>query len=106
VDADRDDNPLSLDVPDEARRLREALHRANFDAAHIAALLGVQPAELRATALAATGKDRVLALRHAAGDAPLNTLARLFMLGVPVQLAAACCEPETEQTAVPAAKCC
>jgi len=25
---------------------------------------------------------------------------------VPVQLAAACCEPETEQTAVPAAKCC
>jgi methylase of polypeptide subunit release factors len=89
VTTDREDNPLSLDVPDEVRRLREALGNAGFDTPRIAALLKTDTAELRLTALTAPGKGRALALRRTADDAPLNTLVRLFVLGGTVDADAA-----------------
>jgi hypothetical protein len=40
---DRDDHPLALDRPDEARRLREALDRAGYEPQRIRELLHVTP---------------------------------------------------------------
>jgi len=85
----REDNPLSLDVPDEARRLREALDRAGYTAAGIAALLKIPVAEVLTSGFRVDAKDRALALHRAAGDAPLSTLVRLFLLGEAVEPAAA-----------------
>jgi methylase of polypeptide subunit release factors/methyltransferase-like protein len=84
----REDNPLALDLPDEARRLREALDRAGYTPPGVAALLKIQVAEVLASGFRVAGKDRSLALHRAAGDAALNTLVRLFLLGVPVHQAA------------------
>lgn len=81
----REDNPLILDVPDEARRLREALDRAGYAAPRIAALLKLQAGEALSSSSRAGGKDRALALHRAEGDAPLNTLVRLFLLGAAVE---------------------
>lgn len=82
--ADREDAPLSLDVPDEVARLREALVRHRYTPADIAHLFGFPPGELRLYAVSAPGKDRALALDRTAGDAPLHVLVRLFMLGATV----------------------
>jgi methylase of polypeptide subunit release factors len=87
--ADREDNPLALDVPDEVRRLREALDGGGYTPAGIAGALNAQAGEFRLTAMCTPGKDRVLALARTAGDTPLNVLIRLFMLGATVDLAAA-----------------
>jgi methylase of polypeptide subunit release factors/methyltransferase-like protein len=84
-----EDNPLSLDVAEEARRLREALDRAGYTAAGIAGLLKIPVAEVLASGFRVARKERALALHRAAGDAPLHTLVRLFLLGVPVDPVAA-----------------
>jgi methylase of polypeptide subunit release factors len=84
MSADREDAPLALDMSDEVARLREALVRHRYTPTDIAPLFGFPPGELRLHAVSAPGKDRALALDRTAGDAPLNVLVRLFMLGAAV----------------------
>ncbi|ROQ80992.1 N5-glutamine S-adenosyl-L-methionine-dependent methyltransferase [Streptomyces sp. ADI92-24] len=68
----------SLPAPDHATRLREALLAAAFTADGLLDLLG-------APAYAALARsETVPALRATRGDAPLDTLVRLFLLQCPV----------------------
>ncbi|MFF3173799.1 methyltransferase [Streptomyces sp. NPDC057900] len=68
----------SLPAPDHATRLREALLAADFTADGLLDLLG-------ASAYAALARsETVPALRATRGDAPLDTLVRLFLLQRPV----------------------
>lgn len=68
----------SLPAPDHATRLREALLAASFTADGLLDLLG-------APAYAALARsETVPALRATRGDAPLDTLVRLFLLQRPV----------------------
>jgi protein-L-isoaspartate O-methyltransferase len=84
---DRDDHPLALDRPDEALRLREALNRAGYEPQRIRELLNVTP--LQASSFQRVGKSKAILLRRTAGGAPLDTLVRLFLLGVTADLEAA-----------------
>ncbi|MGH9224634.1 MAG: methyltransferase [Acidimicrobiales bacterium] len=68
--------------PDDFRRLREELAGANYNDGAIAELLGVGLGNLRE-------KKLPVVLRRTRGGSPLETLVRLFVLGVPVGVAAA-----------------
>lgn len=82
----------SLPVPDRSPRLREALLAAAFTADGLLDLLG-------APAYAALARsETVPALRATRGDAPLDTLVRLFLLQQPVPY-------ERAAAALPLAEC-
>jgi methylase of polypeptide subunit release factors len=81
---DREDNPLVLDNPDETSRLRDALDRAGYAPEQIAAQLQVNPQELASFRVAA--KNHAVLVRRTQGTAPLDSLIRLFLLGVTVDL--------------------
>ncbi|MET8325125.1 class I SAM-dependent methyltransferase [Streptomyces sp. NPDC005181] len=82
----------SLPAPDRSPRLREALLAASFTADGLLDLLG-------APAYAALARsETVPALRATRGDAPLDTLVRLFLLQRPVPY-------ERARTALPLAEC-
>ncbi|MCE9532766.1 MAG: class I SAM-dependent methyltransferase [Planctomycetes bacterium] len=86
---ENDYNPLALDVPHEVKRLREALNKAGYDTPHIAALLRFDVGDARLPAYRAGSKELAFAMHYAKGDAPLNTLVQLFLLGATVNLEAA-----------------
>src|SRR4051812_46461047 len=84
---DREDNPLSLDQPDEVRRLREALDRAGYAPKQLGELLRVRPEEF--ASFRAAGKNAAVMALRAEGDSPLAVFVRLFLLGQTVDLPAA-----------------
>jgi hypothetical protein len=77
------DRIFSFDDPDDYRRVRDVFRSAGYTDEGIVHVLGVD-------SLARHGLKRVPAmLRRSAGGTPLETLIRLFILGVPVERAAA-----------------
>ncbi len=77
--ADRDNHPLDLGHPGEARKLREALDRAGYEPQRLGELLHVDPREM--SSFQFRGKNHAICVRRADGDTPLHTLVRLFVLG-------------------------
>lgn len=76
---DREDNPLSLDHPAEARRLREALDRAGYEPKKLGELLTLNPQEL--ASFRASNRNPLVLARRTEVASPLATFARLFLLG-------------------------
>jgi predicted RNA methylase len=73
-------SPLSLDRPEVIHRVREVFDRVGFDDSHIPEHLGVK--DMAALSLGPSDRPR---LSHRTQDgAPLSTLIRLFLVGLPV----------------------
>ncbi|MGE5238265.1 MAG: methyltransferase [Chloroflexota bacterium] len=78
-----DQPSFSFQASDDYRRLREAFQRAGFRDKDVLAALGIS--EIGAI----RGSDRGILLRRTRGGTPLETLIRLFLIEVPVDIAAA-----------------
>jgi hypothetical protein len=82
------EQPLSLDVPDAVRRLRDVLDRAGYTESGAQEVLRSTEAPLLGVRTSAR-QDLPLLIYRSRGEEPLHTLLRLFLLGVPVGLDAA-----------------
>lgn len=78
MQADRDDRTLGFRDPEAFVRLRGVLTAAGFTERGVASALGVD--KLRSV----SGQDVPILLRRTGGGTPLDTLVRLFLIGVPV----------------------
>jgi len=72
----QDNGPLWFEIEDDFRRARDVLSAAEFRDTPIAARLGIDNAR------SLSGRDISLLLRATAGGEPLDTLIRLFLIGV------------------------
>ncbi len=81
--------PPRLPDPDTARRLREVLESAGYTGMRPLQMADVKEGDL--AGLRPGGKQLALGLRRTGGDAPLDTLVRLFLLGRAVPLERARC---------------
>jgi len=78
-----DTRPLKFDDPNDFDRLRDVLARADYTDRGVTELLDVKDAR------AISGCDVDILRRRTAGGTPLETLVRLFLVGVSVDVAAA-----------------
>lgn len=85
--SDHPEPTLPLDDPGRVRRIRDALDRAGYGEAGLQQLLPVPVKDLTLFGSASAGL--AAALGRPPGPTPLASLARLFLLGVPVELAEA-----------------
>jgi len=78
MQADRRDRKFGFGDPEAFARLRSVLAAAGFTDGRVAAALGGE--KLRSV----SGQDVPILLRRTGGGTPLDTLIRLFLIGVPV----------------------
>jgi len=83
ADHDHNDCPLLFDDPGDIDRLRELLARLNYTDQGVSELLGIQGAR------SMSELDVPLLLHGTDGGSPLETLVRLFLIGVSVESRAA-----------------
>jgi SAM-dependent methyltransferase len=81
-------HPLSLDTPDAVRRVRDVFDRVGYTEASVQDVLRSNEAPLLGVRSSAR-QDLPLLIYRSRGDHPLHTLLRLFLLGAPVDRAAA-----------------
>jgi methylase of polypeptide subunit release factors len=72
--------PLTLDRPDDVRRVRDVLDRVGYDYKHVSDRIATR----RSIKLSPGPSDRPRLLRRTRDGDPQATLIRLFLLGVPV----------------------
>ena len=76
----RDDDPFDLERQDEICRLRDVLHSHNYESKAILQAIGIQD-------FPELGSSNVGWLeRQTAGGSPLETLIRLLLIGIPVEI--------------------
>jgi len=83
LERNRDERPLWFDDPGDFVALRELLDRAGFTDSGVVAALGVE--DVRSL----SERDLAVLLRATRGGSPLETLIRLFLIGVAVEAGAA-----------------